>query len=184
MKKLLFNRKSECIQPLRTLIEEQHHRTLVLWVFDCAPPVLALFEQHCPHDTRPRAALQAADAWARGNIKMPEAKRAIHAAHNAASAAQNPVAEAAGRAAAHAAATVHVETHALGLVFYGLTAFVYASPPQLQKSIVDEKLAWFTKSLLHLQNAPLPQNRTWAPFLLRDDVPNKEKLLHLKEQHG
>lgn len=45
--------------------------------------------------------------------------------HQAAKETQNPYAQAAARAVGHAAATIHVETHALGVIFYGLTALTY-----------------------------------------------------------
>lgn len=44
MRKLLFSRASECIQPLRELVKTQTHKTLVLWALDCASPYLAYFE--------------------------------------------------------------------------------------------------------------------------------------------
>jgi hypothetical protein len=89
MKKLLVTRESPCLQPIRELIEEQKHRTLVLWTIDCAPHVLSVFETRYPDDPRPRAAYNAAKAWARGEIKMPTAKRAAHEAHHAATAVCN-----------------------------------------------------------------------------------------------
>ncbi len=110
MKKLLFTRESECLQPLRELIERQKHRTLAMWAADSAGPVLAIFEEKHPQDKRPREAVEAAKAWMRGEIKMPAAKKAIHAAHNAATEVEDdPAACAAARAMGHAAATVHVE---------------------------------------------------------------------------
>ena len=80
MKKLLVTKKSTCLQPLAELIERQKHKTLVLWSIECAERVLPIFEEKYPHDKRPRKAIEAAKAWARGEIKMPEAKRAAHAA--------------------------------------------------------------------------------------------------------
>ena len=180
MKKLLFTRESECIGPIRALVEKQNHRTLVLWALDCAPTILEIFERAFPNDKRPKEALLAADDWARGEIKMPVAKKAIHAAHNAASGAEGQMAaQAAARAAGHAAATVHIETHALSMVFYGLTAFVYDGEETEKEAIVEEKLAWFYERLLYWQKNEKKDKRPWAPFLLKD-APNKEKLLREK----
>jgi len=93
--------------------------------------------------------LETAAAWARGDVKMPVAKKAIHAAHNAANAVEGDyAAQAAARAAGHAAATVHVETHALGLVFYGLTAFIYAADPNEADDIIEKELKWFYDRLI------------------------------------
>lgn len=182
MKKLLFNRESECLQPLRSLIEVQKHRTLALWAVDCAEPVLALFEERIPGDSRPREAIVAARKWMRGEIKMPVAKRAIHAAHNAATEAENdPVACAAARAMGHAAATVHVETHALGLAFYGLTAMVYADPARAKETVAAECTRYYDR-LLYWEANTDKMDLPWAPFLL-NDAPNKERALRLKAQN-
>lgn len=182
MKKILFSRESPCIQPLRALIEEQKHRTLVMWALDCAPRVLEIFERQYPDDPRPRLALETAQAWARGEVKMPVAKRAIHAAHHAATeAGASPSAEAAARAIGHAAATVHVETHALGLVFYGLTAFVYHEDKTPEDTLVERECRFFYDRLLYWQDRIDGLDVPWAPFLLREDVPNKERLM--RERH-
>lgn len=183
MRKLLFSRESDCIQPLRCLVEQQKHRTLVAWALDCAPRILEIFETRVPDEPRPRQALQTARDWAEGRVKMPVAKKAIHAAHAAATEAENdPAAQAAARAAGHAAATVHVETHALGLVFYGLTAVVYATPESERDTAVQATLVWFYERLLHWQAHIDEVDTPWAEFLLREDVPNKEKLLRDKAQ--
>ncbi len=181
MRKILFSRESEAIQPLRELIEKQKHRTLVMWAFDCAPRVLEVFERQYPDEARPRQALETAKAWARGEVKMPVAKKAIHAAHNAATEAEAfPAAQAAARAIGHGAATVHVETHALGLVFYGLTAFIYAEGMENYDAIVERECAVFYDRLLYWEAHIDELDTPWAAFLLRDDVPNKERLLREK----
>jgi len=181
MKKILFNRQSACIQPLRALIEEQKHRTLAMWAVDCALPLLALFEQKYPAEKRPRQALEAGEKWMRGEIKMPEAKRAILAAHKAASEVDDLVACAAARAMGHAAATVHVETHALGLVFYGLTAMVYAADPADADDVVATACQGYYDRLSYWQVHIDQAGQNWAPFLLPDS-PNKEKLLRIKNE--
>jgi len=187
MRKILFSRESECIQPIKELIEKQKHRTLVMWALDCAKPVLAIFEERYPHEKRPQEALEIAKAWAQGNLKMPMAKKAIHAAHHAATKVgdanhSDAAACAAARAVGHAAATVHLETHALGLVFYGLTAFVYASEPKDANAVVEKELKWFYDRLLYWEANIDKTNTPWADFLLRDDVPNKEYLLSQRKQ--
>ncbi|WP_425387982.1 putative immunity protein [Deinococcus marmoris] len=74
--------------------------------------MLACFEAHRPDDDRPRKAVEAARAWARGDLRMVEARAAAFACHAAAREASDPAAIAAARAAGHAAATAHVATHA------------------------------------------------------------------------
>ena len=181
MRKILFSRDSACIQPIRELIENQKHRTLALWAVDCAMPVLDFFQARYPEEKRPYEAIEAAKAWMRGDIKMPAAKKAIHAAHHAAAEAlSDPAACVAARAIGHAAATVHVETHALGLVFYGLTAFVLDASPEDADRIVAEECKRYYDRLLYWQTHIDDTERKWAPFLMREDVPNKEKLLRQK----
>ena len=184
MRKLLVTRESACTQPIRELIEKQKHRTLVLWAIDCAEHILPIFEQTHPSDKRPREAVEAARAWARGEIKMPVAKRAAHAAHNAASAVAevDPAGCAAARAIGHVVGTVHVETHAIGVVMYGVTAFVYANMQEDANDGISRECDWFYERLVHWEANIDNIDTPWAPFLLRDNVPNKEKLLKVREQ--
>ncbi len=182
MRKVLFSRESECIQPLRRLIERQQHKTLCVWALDCAQRYLSLFEARVPDDPRPREALQAGDAWMRGQIKMPMARQLILAAHRAATEAEargDRVACAAARALGHAAATVHTETHALGLPFYGLTALCHQDPEHRDEAVAKElqrlceRLEYWAAHIGELQTA-------WAPFLEKN-APNKEALRREKE---
>lgn len=187
MKKLLVTRESACLQPIRELIEKQKHRTLVLWCIECAERVLRIFEEKYPQDKRPREAVEAAKAWARGEIKMHVAKKAAHAAHNAATAVaeENPAACAAARAMGHVVGTVHVETHAMGLVMYGITAFVYAAEQKDADDVIAKECNWLYDRLLYWEANIDKVDTKWASFLLKDDVPNKEALLRQKkEQKG
>ena len=183
MRKLLFSRDSACIQPLRSLVEKQTHKALFLWALDCAPRFLAIFEADYPADTRPRDLLDVAMAWARGEVKMPLAKKAIHAAHDAATAAEeSPAAQAAARAIGHAAATIHVETHALGVVFYGLTALVYGEKPDDVDTFAAQECAWFYERLKYWEAHYASVTMPWASFLQDEQAPNKEALLRKREQ--
>ena len=101
---------------------EQDHRSLVLWAADCAEHVLPNFEEKYPKDDRPRKALEAGRAWARGEIAMSEARAAALAAHAAARGADHAAARAAASAAGHAAATAHVAGHARHAAAYAVTA--------------------------------------------------------------
>jgi hypothetical protein len=92
------------------LIKE--HRSAVLAAADHAEQVLRLFEEKQPRDNRPRNAVEAARAWARGEIKVSAARAAALAAHAAARSCHDAGARAAARASGHAAATAHVAGHA------------------------------------------------------------------------
>ena len=90
---------------------QEEHIQLAIWAANCAEDVLPIFEANCDDD-RPRKAIEAARAWARGELKMTTARKFAFAAHAAARMANNPAAIAAARSAAHAAATAHVASHA------------------------------------------------------------------------
>src|SRR5690606_2314780 len=55
-------------------LTDEHHHLLARWAADCAEHVLHLFEGAAPEDGRPRAAVEAARAWARGELRMMEAR--------------------------------------------------------------------------------------------------------------
>lgn len=102
----------------------QHSKT-VQWACDVAERVIVKFENAFPEDNRPRKAIEAGRMWARGELKMIDARKAAFAAHDAArcaKAAAQEKAEAAARAAGHAAATAHVITHAPHVCNYALKA--------------------------------------------------------------
>jgi len=90
----------------------QKHRAAALHAADSAESVLAYFEERHPQDARPRRAIEAAQAWARGDLAMADARVATFAAHAAARDASHRSACFAARAAGHAAATAHVAAHA------------------------------------------------------------------------
>ena len=85
-------------------LDEQDHRSLVLWAADCAEHVLPYFEESYPEDDRPRKAIAAGRAWVRGELSVSKARAAAFAAHAAARDADHAAARAAARAAGHAAA--------------------------------------------------------------------------------
>ena len=103
-------------------LDKRDHRSLVLWATDCAEHVLPYFEEKYPKDNRPRNAVEAGRAWARGEIAMSEARAAAIAAHAAARAVDQAAARAPARAAAHASATAHVAAHAAHAANYAVTA--------------------------------------------------------------
>ncbi len=96
----------------------EEHRAFALWAAECAEHVLRYFEDSSTGDDRPRKAIEAARAWARGEIMTSEARKAALAAHAAAEGAPS----AAARAAGHAAATAHVAGHAKGAALYAVKA--------------------------------------------------------------
>lgn len=180
--KILFSRDSQCLQELIKLIELQNHRTLVMWALDCAKLTLEQFAAKYPGEGRPRACLELCEAWARGKIKMPTAKKAILDSHGVAKEIKDSEYAALCHAIGHAGATVHVETHALGLPFYELTSIVLKHGRDNFSGPVSEKISYYYNRLLYWQENTDELDLPWADFLLDDSRPNKERLLGEKRK--
>jgi len=103
-------------------LDIKDHRALALWAADCAEHVLPYFEKERPRDDRPRKAIKVGRAWARGVIKVGEARKAALDAHAAARGVNQAAARAAARSAGHAAATTHVAGHAPHAADYAVKA--------------------------------------------------------------
>ncbi len=113
----------------------------MVWAVECAEHVLPLFEARAKRDRRPRAALEAARAWTRGERSVAQLRVAAFAAHAAARAVgRHPAAVAAARAAGHAAATTHVATHAPHAATYAVDAAT-AHEREWQAARVPKRLA-------------------------------------------
>ena len=82
--------------PLKTIAIMKHddlddiikiksfHKAIAMWAADCSEHVLGYFERNVRNNTRPREAIEAARAWARGESGVKEARKAAFAAHAAA----------------------------------------------------------------------------------------------------
>lgn len=112
-------------RALQTVARESpEHVALALRAADEAEEVLALFEADHPDDNRPREAIEAIRAWAKGQRKlgMAEVRKLSLGAHAAAREAGSEAATFAARAAGHAVATWHVPAHAAGVPAYAAKA--------------------------------------------------------------
>lgn len=107
---------------------------------------------------------------------MPAAKRAILDAHAVAKEIDDSVYGALCHAIGHACATVHVETHALGLPLYELTAIVFKLGKDGYQKQVQEKINYYLQNLIYWQENIDKLDIKWASFLTNDNRPNKEKL--------
>lgn len=166
------------------LIKLQNHRTLVMWAIDCAKLPLERFEKKYPEERRPGACLELCESWARGKVKMPIAKQAILDSHAVAKEIDDGEYGALCHAIGHAGATVHVETHAIGLPIYELTSIVIKYGKNNFSTPVSEKTDYYYKRLLYWQENTDDLGLEWADFLLNDTRPNKEKLLGEKRNTG
>lgn len=113
---------------------------------------------------------------------MPVAKRAILDSHAVAKEIDDNEYGALCHAIGHAGATVHVETHALGLPFYELTAIVLKCGKDNFRKPVSNKINYYYNRLLYWQENTDRLELDWAVFLLDDNRPNKERLLSEKRK--
>lgn len=108
-------------------LTDTDHRLLAVWAARCAGHVLHLFEVEQPSDTRPREAIDAAYAWARGEMRMMSARacggRAMGAARPLRGAARY-----AAYSAGQAACVGHLAEHDLGAAAYAIKAIQSANP--------------------------------------------------------
>ena len=119
LRKTLGRPDAPYVQSLMALMQTQSKATLIRWCVAYAREnILPIYERAYSADGRPRQALDAAEAWLRGTLQFPLARKLILQAHAAAR-------EAANHPAAQAASSIHVPSHALGLAFYGAAAVAY-----------------------------------------------------------
>lgn len=108
-------------------LTDPDHHLLALWAAECAEHVLPFFDDVRPSDTRPRDAIEAARAWARGELTMMDARaRGGHAM--AAARPLRGTARYAAYAAGQAACVGHVAEHDLGAAAYAIKAARAAHP--------------------------------------------------------
>ena len=140
--KLLFNRDSRSLQDLVEIMDEMDHKSLILWAFDCSKLTLDKFERKYPHEVRPRISYEKSLDWSLGNIKMPEAKKAILDCHKAAKELKDLEYGDYCHGIAQACSTVHVKEHAFGLVIYELSGLVRESGMGDYQLLISEKVEY------------------------------------------
>lgn len=135
-------------------------RSLALWAADCAGHVLPIFAENRPQDDRPRKAIAAARAWARGEITCGKARAAAVAAHAAARAADEGAVRAVARAAGHAAATAHMAGHARHAAAYAVKAVIAAANLTNAETVSATERNWQRRRLpKHLRPAAFPPSK-------------------------
>jgi hypothetical protein len=108
-------------------LEDSDHHLLAVWAADCAEHVLGLFGGARPDDDRPRRAIDLGRAWARGEVRMMEARAAGGHAMAAARDLRGAPRHAA-YAAGQAGVVAHVAAHDLGAAAYAIRAMQAAAP--------------------------------------------------------
>lgn len=123
-----------------TLTDSDHH-LLAVWAADCAGHVLHLFEEIQPNDDRPRRAIEATRAWARGEFKMMET-RALGGHAMGAGRDLRGAARFAAFSAGQAAVTAHVAAHELGAAAYAIKAAMAAAVEGQEKEAGRRECEW------------------------------------------
>ncbi len=150
-------------------LTDSDHRLLALCAAACAEHVLHLFESVQPSDPRPRQAIELARAWARGEIKMSQA-RAAAGYSQAAARELSGAARHAAYAAGQAAAVAHVAAHELGAAAYAIKAARAAAPGCEAESAGRLECRWQREQLpdaireLVLEDQRLRNEICWSVF--------------------
>jgi hypothetical protein len=151
-----------------TLTDSDHH-LLALWAATCADHVLHFFESAKPSDSRPREAIEHARAWARGEIRMSQARAAGGHAMAAARDLRGSARHAA-YAAGQAAVVAHVAAHELGAAAYAIKAARAAAPEGRGESASRIECRWQREQLpdairdLVLDDQRLRNDICWSVF--------------------
>ncbi|MGY1723682.1 putative immunity protein [Blastococcus sp. SYSU DS0533] len=151
-----------------TLADSDHH-LLALWAAACAEHVLPLFASVRPEDDRPRAAIEAARAWTRGELTMMRA-RAAGGHAMAAARALCGAARHAAYAAGQAGAVAHVAAHELGAAAYAIKAVRAAAPDSVSEAAGLAECRWQRDQLpeairaLVLDDQRLRNRICWSVF--------------------
>lgn len=122
-------------------LTDANHQLLARWAAACAAHVLPLFEAERPDDARPLRAIEAAQAWSRGEMPMMEA-RAIGGHAMAAARALTGAARHAAFAAGQAACVGHVAAHELGAAAYAIKAAQAAAAPAGSEAARRAERTW------------------------------------------
>ena len=151
-----------------TLTDPDHH-LLALWAAACAEHALGLFESTAPGDPRPREAIEHARAWARGEVKMMQARAAGGHAMGAARELRGAPRHAAF-AAGQAAVVAHVAAHELGAAAYAIKAVRAAAPTADAEAAGRGECRWQRERLpeaireLVLDDQRLRNDLCWSVF--------------------
>ena len=150
-------------------LQDADHQRLAVWAADCAEHVLELFERVRPQDDRPRHAIELGRAWARGEVRMMEARaaggHAMAAARDLMGAARH-----AAFAAGQAGVVAHVAAHDLGAAAYAIRAARAAAPDGLGDLAARRECRWQRAQLpaevreLVLEDQRLRNDLCWFVF--------------------
>ncbi len=182
-KKILFGASDPRVAKIADAFAKCGRRGATAAAYAIAAKYVKLYELAEEKRTdKVRVAYGAGALWAKGTIKMPEARIKILAAHSAARAAYSSVARAAARAVAQAVSTVHTAKHAMGVVYYGLTAIALAKGGDVNCDEIEREIERMLAVIGgYADSEPTPDG--WAEFMLTKEE-KAERKAKLKEAVG
>lgn len=139
-----------------------NRREVVLWAFECAEAALETLRLKCPRLEQPQQALTVCRAWARGDVRMPVARRAILDCHAACRGCTDGELISLCHAIGQGLSAIHTPRHAIGLPIYELTAMVYRLGDAYEIPVA-EKLAWYLETLERVRGTD--GQYPWIDFL-------------------
>lgn len=170
LRKMLGSADSPYIISLMRAIETQSKTTIITWSVKYAEEhILPIYEKAYPEDQRLKNALDASMNYIQGYMKLADAKKLVREAQAAGKEAEgNPVAQAAARACAQAAATITTITNSLAVAFYGAAAITYdrvglEESSEIYDQIAAEVCAKYEAELheIAVENEPNPAKINW-----------------------
>ncbi|MDB7953250.1 putative immunity protein [Faecalitalea cylindroides] len=161
---ILFDRNSTCLQPLLEEIRKYPHKTLTLWALTCAQVPANELNQLLTNDDRVKIALDLCTKWMQGHVKMPQAKKALLSVHAIAKETDDAYIKALAHAIGQACGSVHVETHAFGLVMYEMTSIVIKYGIDDCLPYLEEKLEYYQKMLVECDYRIKYEELEWSLF--------------------
>ena len=162
---ILFAKNSGFLADLAALIQEQNHRTMVLWAFEYADDTVRRLLERYPNEKRLESAVLTSKAWAAGEVKMPAAKRAILQAHAVAKEIVSLEDKALCHAVGQACGVVHTIGHAIGFPIYELTAIVRHYGVPECKEAVEERKQQYIEKIYYWRDHYMDYSGEWAGFM-------------------
>lgn len=156
-KKILYGLDNPFISALRRDAEAASRLAVTLWALDAAEKCLCLVSYGA---SEAENAVCLSRQWARGKVKMKEAKSAILGCHAKAREAEDPFDRAVLRAIAQGCSVVHSKKHAVGLPVYLMTAERVRHGEQA----TAEVYLWLKESLARFAAEKYDEG-DYAPFL-------------------
>lgn len=111
---------------------------------------------------------------------MSRARAAILSVHAIAKEQHDPLVCALAHAIGQGLGSIHVETHAIGMVMYDLSAQVYRLGIDHCREQIEQRVRWYMDCLADWSARQGLAEQPWAAFL-RTERANKEALLLEKE---